>query len=150
MDDKAENGAIAFTDKIDEYRFGYTHEEMERLEYQHHVWAEENQRFISRAGFSTGSTLVDLGCGPGYTTLDLARIVGSEGKVIAVDRDGERSLPLLKAKAEAAGLSNIETRAAFSQSGRHVQKNPIQFFRFADDGGCRETSIIQRRRKLIV
>jgi ubiquinone/menaquinone biosynthesis C-methylase UbiE len=112
MDDKAENGAIAFTDKTDEYRFGYTHEEMERLEYQHHVWAEENQRFISRAGFSTGATLVDLGCGPGYTTLDLAHIVGSEGKVIAVDRDGECSLPLLKAQAEAAGFFNIETRAA--------------------------------------
>jgi SAM-dependent methyltransferase len=111
MGDKTEIDALAFPNGTDEYRFGYTHEEIERLRYQHQVWTKENQRFISRAGFSTGATLVDLGCGPGYTTFDLAQIVGSGGKVIAVDRDGERSLPLLKAQAEALGLFNIETRA---------------------------------------
>jgi SAM-dependent methyltransferase len=95
----------------DEYRFGYKHEELERLRYQHYVWTKENQRFLSRAGFRKGTTLVDLGCGPGYTTFDLAQIVGSEGKVIAVDRDGERSLPLLNGQAKALGLLNIETRA---------------------------------------
>jgi SAM-dependent methyltransferase len=113
MGDKTEIDRIApATEEPDKYRFGYTHEEVERLRYQHHVWAHENQRFFSRAGFSTGETLIDLGCGPGYTTLDLAQIVGSGGNVIAVDRDGERSLPLLKAQAEALGLFNIETRAA--------------------------------------
>jgi len=112
MGDKTEMDALVSTNENDEYRFGYTHEELERLRHQHHVWVKENQRFISRAGFSHGATLVDLGCGPGYTTLDLAQIVGSGGKVIAVDRDGEHSLPLLKAQAEAAGIFNIETRAA--------------------------------------
>jgi len=112
MADKTKNDALSFANKTAEYRFGYTHEELERLKYQHHVWAKENQRFLSRAGFSMGTTLVDLGCGPGYTTLDLAQIVGSGGKIIAVDRDGERSLPLLHAQAEAIGLFNIETRAA--------------------------------------
>ena len=53
---------------------------------------------------------MDIGCGPGYTTLDLARVVGPKGRVIGVDLDGERSLPMLKAKAATAGLSNIETR----------------------------------------
>jgi len=95
MGDKTEIDTLTSTNETDEYRFGYTHKEIERLRFQHQVWAKENQRFISRAGFSTGATLVDLGCGPGYTTLDLAQIVGSAGKVIAVDRDGERSLPLL-------------------------------------------------------
>lgn len=112
MDDKTESDTLASDKKNDEYRFGYTHEEIDRLKFQHQVWTKENQRFISRAGFSTGATLVDLGCGPGYTTLDLAHIVGSKGKVIAVDRDGERSLPLLKAQAEALGLFNIDTRTA--------------------------------------
>ncbi len=112
MGDNTEIDTRALTNETDEYRFGYKHEEIERLRYQHHVWADENQRFLSRAGFSTGTTIVDLGCGPGYTTIDLARIVGSRGKVIAVDRDGERSLPLLKAQTEALGLYNVETRAA--------------------------------------
>jgi SAM-dependent methyltransferase len=116
MGDKKEIDALASTNGTDEYRFGYTHEEIGRLKYQHHVWGKENQRFISRAGFNAGKTLVDLGCGPGYTTLDLAQIVGQEGKVIAVDRDGERSLPLLKAQAEAIDLFNIETREANLES----------------------------------
>ena len=116
MGDKTEIDAVASTNEADEYRFGYTHEEIERLRYQHRVWARENQRFISRAGFSAGATLVDLGCGPGYTTFDLAQIVGEDGNVIAVDRDGERSLPLLKAQARAFGLLNIETRAANLES----------------------------------
>ena len=106
---KTEISTLASTD---EYRFGYTHEELERLRYQHQVWDKENQQFISRAGFHTGATLVDLGCGPGYTTFDLAQVVGPTGKVVAVDQDGERSLPLLRTKAEAAGLLNIETRVA--------------------------------------
>lgn len=112
MGDNKENDPLASANDTEEYRFGYTHEELERLRYQHQVWAKENQRFLSRAGFSTGATLVDLGCGPGYTTLDLAKIVGAGGKVIAIDRDDERSLPLVRAQAEAAGLFNIETRAA--------------------------------------
>jgi SAM-dependent methyltransferase len=112
MDDKTEIDALASTNETDEYRFGYTHEEIERLRYQHQVWEKENQRFIFSAGFSKGATLVDLGCGPGYTTLDLAQVVGPGGKVIAIDRDGEHSLPLLSVQAEAAGLFNIETRAA--------------------------------------
>lgn len=112
MGDKTEIDTLSSTNETDEYRFGYTHEEIERLRYQHQVWAKENQRFIDRAGFSTGATLVDLGCGPGYTSFDLAQIAGSAGKVIAVDRDGEHSLPLLKTQAESVGLFNIETRAA--------------------------------------
>ena len=100
------------TDQTNEYRFGYSCEEMERLGKQHQVWAEDNRRFLARAGFGVGATLVDLGCGPGYTTIDLSNLVGPEGRIIAVDRDGERSLPLLKERALAAGLSNIETRIA--------------------------------------
>ena len=99
------------TDLTNDYRFGYSREELERLGTQHRIWSEDNHRLITRAGFGEGATLVDIGCGPGYTTLDLARVVGPKGRVIGVDRDGEESLPMLKAKAAAAGLSNIETRA---------------------------------------
>jgi ubiquinone/menaquinone biosynthesis C-methylase UbiE len=100
------------TNSAHEYRFGYSLEELERLGDQHRVWAEDNQRLLDRAGFGEGAKVVDLGCGPGFTTLDLARAVGPEGRVIAVDRDAERSLPLLRERAEAAGLESIETRAA--------------------------------------
>jgi ubiquinone/menaquinone biosynthesis C-methylase UbiE len=32
-----------------------------------------------------GNTVIDMGCGPGYFTIDMAKMVGSEGRVIAVD-----------------------------------------------------------------
>ena len=104
------------TNDTSEYPFGYSPDEMERMGNQHRVWAEDNRRFLARAGFPEGGTLVDLGCGPGYSTLDLARVVGPKGRILAVDRDGEHSLPLLKERAEAAGLSNIETVAAGLES----------------------------------
>lgn len=94
------------------YPFGYGDEELQRLGAQHRVWQEENQRLLSRAGFGQGNTLVDLGCGPGLTTLDLARRVGPTGRIIAVDRDGERSIPRLLYAADAAGLGNVEARVA--------------------------------------
>jgi len=49
-------------------------------------WAEEAQRGWSLAQFTAGQTLLDLGCGPGFCTKELAYIVGSSGKVIGVDR----------------------------------------------------------------
>jgi len=94
------------------YPFGYGDEELQRLGAQHRVWQDENERLLSRAGFGLGDTLVDLGCGPGLTTLDLARRVGPTGRVIAVDRDGERSIGRLRDAADAAGLGNVEARVA--------------------------------------
>ncbi|MGD8328546.1 MAG: methyltransferase domain-containing protein [Acidobacteriota bacterium] len=100
------------TDRAQSYRLGYSEEEAERLERQHRIWSGENRQFLARAGFARGGKVMDLGCGPGYTTLELADSVGPDGRVIAIDRDGERSLPLLRLKAAAAGRSNVDTVAA--------------------------------------
>jgi ubiquinone/menaquinone biosynthesis C-methylase UbiE len=51
----------------------------------------------------SGQTVADLGCGPGYFTLGLARIVGENGRVIAVDLQ-EKMLERVASKAERAGL----------------------------------------------
>jgi len=100
------------TARIEDYVFGHGDDELDRLAEQHRVWAGANQQLVARAGFGAGDTVVDLGCGPGASTMDLARAVGPDGRVIAVDLDGERSLPRLRAHAAAAGLGNIETRTA--------------------------------------
>ena len=42
-----------------DYRFGYNHDEMERLGVQHRVWTEDNRRLLARAGFGDGLHLVN-------------------------------------------------------------------------------------------
>lgn len=59
-----------------------------------------------------GMLVVEPGCGMGYFTLDLARMVGPAGRVIASDVQ-ERMLAGLRRRAARAGLGErIETRLA--------------------------------------
>lgn len=51
-----------------------------------------------------GETAVDVGCGMGHFTLGLARMVGPEGKVIAVDLQPQM-LERVRRRAERAGLA---------------------------------------------
>jgi ubiquinone/menaquinone biosynthesis C-methylase UbiE len=59
---------------------------------------------IGRLDIEKGSFILDLGCGTGALTKILAEKVGAEGKVVAVDPDGER----LKVAREKYSASNIE------------------------------------------
>lgn len=99
-------------DSADHYRFGYSDKEFDRLGAQHRIWSDATRRLLRRAKFDRGDTVVDLGCGPGFTTLELARAVGSQGRVIAVDRDGERSIPYLKSQVEKKGITNVEAQTS--------------------------------------
>lgn len=50
-----------------------------------------------------GNTVIDLGCGPGYFTLEMARLAGPGGKVVAVDLQ-PKMLTHVRRKAEKHGL----------------------------------------------
>jgi SAM-dependent methyltransferase len=65
----------------------------------------------ARAGINVGQTVLDVGCGPGFASADLAEIVGPQGKVVAVERS-RRFLESLVARVERHGLSNVEAREA--------------------------------------
>jgi len=67
------------------YLLGASDEELARLGSQHQVWALETQALVSSAGLLPGHTAIDLGCGPGFVTRDLAHRVGTNGHVLAVD-----------------------------------------------------------------
>lgn len=88
------------------YILGTDEEELFRLGVQHQVWAEEAQRGWRLANFRAGQTLLDLGCGPGYCTKELAFLVGNEGKVIGIDKS-ESYVDFLKEVASKYNL-NIE------------------------------------------
>ena len=58
-------------------------------------------------GVRRGQTVLDFGCGYGIYTIPVAKIVGAQGRVYALDKDKE-SLDGLMQKAGSAGLKNIE------------------------------------------
>ncbi len=94
-----------------DYYLGTHDDEVRRLGLQHRVWRPYVLDAWRRAGITVGSRVLDAGAGPGYATIDLAEIVESEGRVIALERS-ERFLNTLKAAAAAHGLDNLETHLA--------------------------------------
>jgi ubiquinone/menaquinone biosynthesis C-methylase UbiE len=62
---------------------------------------------LERIGIGRGQTVLDFGCGYGIYTIPIAKIVGAQGRVYALDKDKE-GLDTLMQKARSAGLMNIE------------------------------------------
>ncbi len=94
-----------------DYVFGTHSAELERLGLQHRVWRPDVTDAWRRAGFTSGQTILDLGSGPGFLSMDLAEIVGPSGRVIALDRSSD-FLNYLDAEATKNGLQNISTHCA--------------------------------------
>jgi len=69
-----------------DYVLGTQDEEIARLGVQHGVWRPHVFDAWKRAGIGLGSKVIDVGCGPGFATLDLAAHVGATGHVLAVER----------------------------------------------------------------
>ena len=67
------------------YVLGTHDEELERLGWQHRVWADAAIAHWQRAGFVPGQTILDVGCGPGFGSKDLAELLGTAGRVIGID-----------------------------------------------------------------
>lgn len=63
----------------------------------------QNPDKILNGLIAPGQTAVDLGCGMGYFTIALARLVGENGRVIAVDLQ-DKMLQGTRRRAERAGL----------------------------------------------
>ena len=62
------------------------------------------------AGVAPGATVADVGCGPGAMSVELARLVGTSGRVVAIEPD-ERSRVTAATVIQAAGVSNVELMA---------------------------------------
>jgi ubiquinone/menaquinone biosynthesis C-methylase UbiE len=62
---------------------------------------------LERIGIMRGQAVLDFGCGYGAYTIPVARIVGAQGRVYALDKDKE-ALDGLMQKAGSAGLKNMQ------------------------------------------
>jgi ubiquinone/menaquinone biosynthesis C-methylase UbiE len=68
---------------------------------------QQPERVVAALGIEPGDRVADLGSGSGYLTLHLARAVGPDGKVFAVDVDEEMN-EYLRGRLEQAGIANVE------------------------------------------
>ena len=72
-------------------------------------WAD-TRALLERAGISAGMRCVDIGCGGGEVTMEIARMVAPGGTVVGVDID-EVKLALARQVAAERGLGNVEFTA---------------------------------------
>jgi SAM-dependent methyltransferase len=70
---------------------------------------------MERLGLQPGDSVVDLGCGTGGTTVELARRVGPEGDALGVDISDEM-LEAARLRASSASATNVEFQCADVQS----------------------------------
>ena len=68
---------------------------------------DESQQILSALALGAGMSVADVGAGEGRFTLDLARMVGSTGRVFATEVD-QADLDTIGAKVSAERLANVE------------------------------------------
>jgi len=68
-----------------EYVLGTGDDELARLGLQNRLWSDAAIRAWRHAGLQRGARALDVGCGPGYASCDLADLVGPDGAVVGVD-----------------------------------------------------------------
>jgi len=82
----------------------------DRLKLLARMKRDETLELFRRAGVRPGMRCVDLGCGGGEGTFDLAVAAGPGGSVTGVDMDAEK-LALARESARERGIGNVEFRA---------------------------------------
>jgi ubiquinone/menaquinone biosynthesis C-methylase UbiE len=75
-----------------------------------------------------GMTVLDIGCGMGFFTLDMAKLVGSGGRVVAIDLQ-QRMIDALRRRAATAKLSErIDSRICTGENlGADDLKGRVDF-----------------------
>ncbi|MEO5709296.1 MAG: methyltransferase domain-containing protein [Nocardioidaceae bacterium] len=85
----------------------YTHGHHESVLRSHRWRTAENSAGYLLPLLRPGMRLLDVGCGPGTITMDLAELVGPEGRVTALERT-EDALDLARAEAGRRKVTNVD------------------------------------------
>ncbi len=80
-------------------------QELARLRAQHEAWLPETHSFLRDAGVFNATRVVEFGCGPGFTTLDLAA-ANPQSEIAAVDVS-DYYLNHLRSRVAEEGLKQI-------------------------------------------
>lgn len=105
------------------------HQGYARLQVLARTWWPTTSDLLRRAGSEPGMSCLDVGCGGGEVSLELARLVGPEGRVTGIDMD-EIKLGLGREAATARGIDNVEFRVADVSDWRETTTYDLVYCRF--------------------
>ncbi len=90
-----------------EYVLGTGDDELARLALQNRLWGDVSAKAFRRAELKMGQRVLDVGCGPGYASFDLADVVTRYGSVLGVD-ESETFIEHATQMAEARGIAHFQ------------------------------------------
>jgi SAM-dependent methyltransferase len=101
----------------------------ERLRVLGRVMRPTTLPLLERAGVTTGMRCLDVGCGGGDVTFDLASLVGITGTAVGIDLDATK-VDLARADAEQVGVTNVEFRVGDVTDGLGDEEYDVIYVRF--------------------
>lgn len=101
----------------------------ERLRVLARTLLPTTSAFLDGLGIREGMTCLDVGCGGGDVTVELAQRVGPIGTVLGVDID-ETKVRMARQEAHSAGLRNVEFRTMDIRVHRGPDQNDLVYARF--------------------
>jgi 2-polyprenyl-3-methyl-5-hydroxy-6-metoxy-1,4-benzoquinol methylase len=101
----------------------------ERLRVLARVMRTSSMSLFDRLGLRDGLTCLDVGCGGGDATLELARRVAPRGRVVGVDID-EMKLEIARGEAAEQGVRNVEFRLSDVRDGSALGTFDVVYARF--------------------
>lgn len=95
----------------DSYIVGTSDAEVQRLERQHRLFRPMCDASLAALQLQPGARVLDVGAGPGAASIDLARLVGPTGRVVALERH-HGFAEYCRRRALEQGLSQLEVYRA--------------------------------------
>jgi ubiquinone/menaquinone biosynthesis C-methylase UbiE len=106
------------------YLLGHSERELDRLVQQGVFYAQFTAELLQRAGLSSGMRVLDVGCGAGDVSFLAAKLVGSAGGVLGIDRS-EEAIAWARRRAADAELTNV--RFAVADLDGYSPDEPVDF-----------------------
>src|SRR4051794_12497689 len=101
----------------------------ERLRVLARVMRPTTLPLLERAGVRAGMRCLDVGCGGGDVTLDLATLAGVTGSAVGLDLDATK-VELARGEALLAGATNVEFRVGDLTDGLGEEEYDVVYARF--------------------
>jgi SAM-dependent methyltransferase len=101
----------------------------ERLKVLSRVMHATSCVLFDRVGVVTGARCLDIGCGSGDITRELARRAGPNGAAVGADID-ETKLQLARDETEKLGITNVEFRSIDIRERPETQEFDVVYARF--------------------